>query len=122
MVAVHVEESDYESAFQALNGVENIQIILCDSGDLAVQQSLRSCLETASAARRERIALVGMAGATTAMLVERAELLNSERMVLVGPDALDSQGNALAGIFAAAAVAAAVAAVNDPAVPLNGTA
>ncbi len=122
VVAVHVEESDYESAFQALNGVENIQIILCDSGDLAVQQSLRSCLETASAARRERIALVGMAGATTAQLVERAELLNSERMVLVGPDALDSQGNALAGIFAAAAVAAAVAAVNDPAVPLNGTA
>ncbi|MDE7260462.1 MAG: phage tail sheath subtilisin-like domain-containing protein [Oscillospiraceae bacterium] len=119
--AVAVSGDDYASAFAALQGVENVQIVVCDSGDLAVQQALRSSLETASAARRERIAVVGMSGADTAGLTARAKELNSERMVLVGPDALDSNGKPLPGIFAAAAVAAAVAVTKDPAIPLNGT-
>ena len=83
-----MEEEDYTTAFAALNGVDNIQVIVCDSGDETVQQALRSSLEEASATRRERIAVVGMSGAGTTELTERAEALNSERMVLVGPDVL----------------------------------
>ena len=41
-------------------------------------------------------------------------------MVLVGPDALDSDGNTLAGVFTAAAVAGILSEGGDPAVPLNG--
>ncbi len=122
VVAVAVEDSDYTAAFEALQTAENVQIIVCDSGELTVQQALRSSVEAASAIRRERIAVVGMSGASTAELKERANALNSERMVLVGPDGLDSGGNPLSGVFAAAAVAAAVAVIRDPAVPLNGTA
>ena len=77
--------------------------------------------EAASAARRERIAVVGMDGADVSALTERAKALNSERMVLVGPNVLDSGGQVLPGMFAAAAVAAALAVTRDPAVPLNGT-
>ena len=121
VVAVAVEEEDYTTAFAALNGVDNIQVIVCDSGDETVQQALRSSLEEASATRRERIAVVGMSGAGTTELTERAEALNSERMVLVGPDVLDQAGKALSGIFAAAAVAGAIATTADPALPLNGT-
>ena len=110
---------DYQRAFAAL-GKEDVRVLVCDSGEEAVQQALRAAVEEASAARRERIAVVGCAGAEPAELVSRAEALNSERMVLVGPDALDSAGKPLSGVFAAAAVAALAAAGGDPAVPLNG--
>lgn len=121
VVAVKVDDDDYASAFGVLQSVENVQIIVCDSGELTVQQALRTSLESASAARRERIAVVGMSNATTTDLTDRAKALNSERMVLVGPDGLDGAGKPIAGIFTAAAVAAAIAVTRDPAIPLNGT-
>lgn len=110
---------DYARAFAAL-GKEDVRILVCDSGDQAVQQALRAAVEEASALRHERIAVVGCEGADVQTLVDRAAALNSERMVLVGPDALDSAGKPLSGVFAAAAVAALAAAGGDPAVPLNG--
>lgn len=121
VVAVKVDEDDYAAAFRVLQTAENLQVIVCDSGELTVQQALRVSLESASAARRERIAVVGMSDASTADLTERAKALNSERMVLVGPDGLDGAGKPVSGVFAAAAVAAAVAMTRDPAIPLNGT-
>lgn len=121
VVAVKVDENDYAAAFRVLQTVENLQVIVCDSGELTVQQALRVSLESASAARRERIAVVGMSDASTADLTERAKALNSERMVLVGPDGLDGAGKPVSGVFTAAAVAAAVAMTRDPAIPLNGT-
>lgn len=123
VAAVAVAESgtveDYQAAFAAL-GREEVQVMVCDSSELAVQQALRTAVEAASEQRRERIAVVGGSGGTAAELVERAAGLNSERMVLVGPDALDSRGQRIPGVFAAAAVAAAIAVSRDPAVPLNG--
>ena len=123
IVAVRVAEegalTDYEAAFQVL-GRQDAQILVCDSADPAVQQALRSAVETASSQRRERIAVVGGDGDTPAELVERAAALNSERMVLVGPDALNSEGKPLAGVFAAAALAGVLAEGGDPAVPLTG--
>ena len=110
---------DYRRAFAVL-GREEAQILVCDSGEETVQQALRDAVEEASALRHERIAAVGCAGAEVSELVSRAEALNSERVVLVGPDALDSGGKPLSGVFAAAAVAALAAAGGDPAVPLNG--
>ena len=121
VAAVKVDGEDYTAAFAALQTVEDAQIIVCDSGELTVHQALRASLESASATRRERVAVVGMNGASNVELIERAKSLNSERMALVGPDGLDSSGAVLPGIFAAAAVAAAVAVTRDPAIPLNGT-
>lgn len=110
---------DYETAFAAL-GKWEAQILVCDSSVTAVQQALRSAVETASGQRRERIAVVGGDGDTAAELVTRAAALNSERVALVGPDVLDSAGETLPGVFAAAALAGVLANGGDPAVPLNG--
>ena len=110
---------NYESAFAALGG-EDAAVLVCDSGEEAVQKALRTAVEAASALRHERIAVTGCDGADVDALVSRAAELNSERVVLVGPDALDSAGKLLSGVFAAAAVAALAAAGGDPAVPLNG--
>lgn len=111
--------ADYEAAFAVLGG-QDVQVVVCDSGEVRVHQALRSAVESDSAVRRERIAVVGGSGETAAELVSHAAELNSERMVLVGPDALDSDGGTLPGVFAAAAVAGVIAAGTDPAVPLNG--
>lgn len=121
VAAVKVGGDDYAAAFAALQAAEDVRVIVCDSDELAVQQTLRASLDSASSARRERIAVVGMSGASTSELAERAEALNSERMVLIGPDGLDSSGRVIPGVFTAAAVAAAIAVIRDPAVPLNGS-
>lgn len=113
------EVKAYAKAFAAL-GTEDVQILVCDSGDEKVQQALKAAVAEASGLRHERIAVVGCDGADIDDLLVRAEALNSERMVLVGPDALDSTGETLSGVFAAAAVAALAAAGGDPALPLNG--
>ncbi len=123
VLAVRVADTgtaaDYQTAFGVL-GNRDVQVVVCDSPEPAVQQALRAAVEAASETRRERIAVVGGDGDTAAELVERAAELNSERMVLVGPDALDGDGEVLPGVFAAAAAAGAIAAGRDPAVPLNG--
>ena len=117
-VRVADEEPDYAEAFGVLGKVE-AQILVCDSGELSVQQALRTAVETASEQRRERIAVVGGSGLKASELVERAAELNSERMVLVGPDLVRGEGT-LPGVFASAALAGAIASGTDPAIPLNG--
>ena len=90
------------------------------SSEVNIQKALKTAVETASAARGERIGVIGGSGDTAAQLVTRAAAVNSERMVLVGPDMKDENGTELPGVFAAAAVAGAIACGSDPAMPLNG--
>ena len=122
VVAVPVADAEgYEAAFDTLGHMENISVMLCDSADLTVQQALRESVLAASAARRERIAVVGAAaGEEVIALVERAKELNCERMVLVAPGSVDGEDTAQDGLSTAAAVAGAIAAQSDPAVPLGG--
>lgn len=109
----------YQAAFDALAGCD-VQVVVCDSSAAAVQKALKTAVETASAGKKERIAVIGGNGDTAAQLVTRAEGINSERVVLVGPDMVDEKGTELSGVFTAAAVAGAIACGSDPAVPLNG--
>ena len=114
VVAVPVSgEEDYQGAFDLLAAEEDISVVVCDSTELTVQQALRQSVCDASQARRERIAVVGGAQSENVeALVQRAEGLNSERVVLVAPG--DDTG------LAAAAVAGAIAGESDPAIPLGG--
>lgn len=115
------EDGDYESAFSALNEIEAVQVLVCGSTALSVQQAMKKDIEAAAEARRERIGIVaGGAGESASQLVERAAQLNSYRMVLIAPEAADAAGNALPGARAAAVVAGAIAGERDPAVPLSG--
>ena len=111
--------SDYQAAFAVMEK-QDVQIVVCDSADQSVHQALRTSLENAASARRERIAVVGGHGESAAQLVAHAAVLNSERMVLVGPDAMDQSGANAGGALAAAALAGVIASGTDPAVPLNG--
>jgi len=125
------DESGYEAAFAVLGTVEGLDAVICDSTDADVQKALRDSVTAASEARRERVAIVaggvketGTGGVyeneSAAELVARAKALNSERVVLVAPGAVDSSGAAVSAVPVAAAVAGAVAGSRDPAVPLGG--
>ena len=111
----------YEAAFAALSGMEDLSVVVCDSTDQEVQQKLRDSVTAASAARRERIAVMaGGAEESVTALTDRAKALNSERVVLAAPGGVSEKGTALSGLTAAAAVAGAIAGQGDPAVPLGG--
>ena len=75
VVAVPVADDEgYEAAFAALAAMDDIGVVICDSVDREVQQSLRDSAAAASAARRERIAVAaGGAGETVTELLERAK-------------------------------------------------
>lgn len=105
------DSAGYAEAFGALSGYEDIRVVACDATDLKIQQALRDQVREDSAARRERLGVIcGGTGETAAQLVERADAINCERMVVV------SSG----GPEAAAALAGAIAGETDPAIPLGG--
>ena len=113
--------ADYQAAFAEMAAEEDLAAVLCDSTELTVQQALRQSVTDASAQQKERIAVVaGAAEETVSELVERAEALNCERMVLAAPDCVDGEGEPCSGLPAAAAVAGVLAGQSDPAVPLGG--
>ena len=115
------ETADYQDAFAALELEDDVPLVACASTELEVQQALRQSVEQASGQRRERVAVAACGGDTVAELTERAEALNSERMVLVSPGVLRDDGETAGdGAPAAAAVAGVLAAESDPALPLGG--
>ena len=116
-------EDGYTAGFETLEKLENLPVIVCGSTKAEVHTALRTSVESASALRRERIAVVGGGrNEAVAALAARAKALNSERMVLAAPGAVDDKGTALDGVRLAAAIAGAIAAESDPALPLSGAA
>ena len=93
------EQENYTDAFAAMAAMEDLAVVVCDSTDLAVQQALRDSVQAASAAQKERIAVVaGGVNEDVEALVERAAGLNSERVVLAAPGCVDEAGNGLSGV------------------------
>ena len=122
VVCAPIKDKDgYEAAFALLAAREDVTAVICDSTSLTVQQKLRDSVEQASALRRERVAVVGVTqGELVDTMCIRADGLNSERVVLVGPSAVNEQGERISGTCLAACVAGALAAERDPAIPLGG--
>ena len=88
----------------------DIALAICGSTDLAVQKKLRDSVAEASGLRRERLCVAaGGKDEDVDGLIARAGELNHERVVLVAPGGVDSEGTALSGLTLAAAVAGAIA-------------
>ena len=115
------DREQYESGFLALEQLENLSVVICDSTEEQVQQLMRDSVERASRVRRERIAVAACPGAVTVDgCISRAKALNHERVVLAAPGCVDSRGEGMTGLLCAAAMAGAIAGETDPAVPLGG--
>lgn len=110
----------YDGAITACAALEDAAVVVCDSGELSVQQAVKEMIVACSAARKERIAVVGgKAGESVAELTARAKALNCERVVLTAPGGVDAGGDAMGGALCAAALAGAIAGSADPALPLG---
>ena len=114
-------EDGYEAAFAKLSAMEDIALVVCDSTDETVQKKLKESVIEASGMRRERLCvLAGDKDEDVDGLVARAGKLNHERVILVAPGAVDSEGDPTSGLPLAAAVAGVLAGESDPAIPLGG--
>ena len=60
--------------FAALSDEEDVGVMVCDSAAQSVHLLLKTAAEDASAARRERIAVIGGSEETVAQMVNRAKL------------------------------------------------
>ncbi len=111
----------YQPAFALVFEQKQASFCVIASTQEPVQLALRAAVEEASGQKGECIGLVGLQDATVQSLCARAELLNAERMVLVGPDVyLTGVEQAAGSWLAAAALAGALCDQSDPSMPLNG--
>lgn len=120
VLAYCVENGNYTAAIEAVLALKKAAYCCMESVLLDDQTALRDALISAAGQKGECIGVVGMSLPTKAQLLERAAALDSERMVLVGPDVYDDDGTAVGGCIAAAALCGLLAAQTDPALPLNG--
>ena len=111
----------YEAALALLFAEKQARLLAIGSADQTVQAAVLSAAETASSQKGECVVLAGLSTPAAKDLTDRAKALNSERMVLVGPDVyVAGEESAAGGCMAAAALAGVLAAQSDPALPLNG--
>jgi phage tail sheath gpL-like len=107
---------DYAAAFETLMEREDVSIMLCDSTSSSVHAALREAILGADENSKYRIGIVEGAGTVSAVCAA-AESLNCERIAMIFParrEAGESFGQT------AAAVAGALSAPGDPALPING--
>jgi len=113
VVAAPVTGGDYASALAAVESLENIGAVLCDSEAPEQLAALKASVHAASDALRERVGFCGIDDADAA--------LGSERVVLCCPAGLPKSGRGEAcAFFTAAAVAGTVLALGDPAHNFSG--
>ncbi len=111
--------SDYQAAMALLKGQQNLYAVVCATDDEEALAEVKASVLVASQNQRERIAFCGFADPETAPAA--AQALDSERMVLVCPGGLPAgQSGGHGPLLAAAALAAAVLTLEDPAASLSG--
>lgn len=100
---------------------QSFQLLVLDAADLATQRQAQQYILARADRGEYCIGIVGMETPETEELLERAQALNCERMVLMGPDVRLSGATQFGGgCLAAAALAGVLAAQTDPALPFNG--
>ena len=114
------ETSSYTAAFKLLAADEEIKVIVCDSDEAAVSSALKQEILTADVRASHKIGVVESNAENPSGFVSAAEALNCERIVMVAPKALDTDGSSAVCGSLAAAVCGAILSESDPAIPLNG--
>ena len=111
----------YSPAVSAILAEKRSSLCVLGSALEAVQTAFCTALSGAAQQKGECIGFCGMGAATAAQLGARAQKLNCERVVFVGPQVyVTGETAAQDGCMAAAALAGALAAERDPALPLSG--
>ncbi|CDB24501.1 uncharacterized protein BN706_00663 [Clostridium sp. CAG:557] len=122
ILAISVGNSDknYTSAFKVLEETDDINVAICDSTNVTIQQSLMQSVVAASLNKKERVGIVA-ADENLTELANWASSFNNERILLVAQNPINVNGNLLSGCILTAAVAAIISQYTDPSQSFNGT-
>lgn len=115
----------YNAAYEKSMTDSNIHCIIIDSTDETLNAGLKEHLSTAETEDIFRYAVVGCPAATVTVADAKtlAESINSDRIFIAFPNAVNSAGVTLDGAITAAGVASVIMTeTNDPALPVNGVA
>lgn len=112
-VETGADAEDYAAAFGELCAVEGIGTMFCDSRSADMHEAMMETILAAGESCRYRIGIAESAG-TVDELSAAAKALNCERMILAAAESTEAAGSY------AAALAGAIAATADPALPING--
>ena len=82
---------DYQAAFAALANCD-VQVVVCDSSELTIQKALKTAVETASAARGERIGVIGMGSSVFGARPESVIIGTVRAAVELGVNCFDMAG------------------------------
>lgn len=113
-------QEDWQAAITATLAEKEASFCALGTSDAAVQQFLKDAILAASAQKGECIGIVAAGESDVESLVQRAQNLDCERMILVAPDAYFTGESEPAGVCVAAAVGGLLSCQDDPALPLNG--
>lgn len=110
---------NYESAFGILEEIDNINVVICDSTNSAVQQLLIKSVINASKNKKERIGILAAPSDQTNLNLW-ASNFNNERIILTAQNPIDSDGNVISGCILTAAMAAVISQSTDLSQSFNG--
>ena len=113
-------DENYSEAFSLLQNTDNINIIVCDSTELSIQQLLMNSVVEASKNKKERIGILA-APDNQSDLDVWASNFNNERILLTAQNPIDSNNDSISGCALAAALAAIISQYTDPSQSFNGT-
>lgn len=121
ILAISSGDSDenYTSAFKILEEMDGINVVICDSTNVTIQQLLMQSIVSASLNKKERIGVIA-AAENQSELADWASSFNNERILLVAQNPIGADGSTLSGCILAAAVAAIISQYTDPSQSFNG--
>ena len=113
--AVKVEGTAYTPGFEALMEQEDIRFMVCDHRGGGIHVLMDAAIKAGGERSKYRIGIVETDKTDTDGLIMAANILNSERMMIVSHFETEGTPGAVA-----AAVCGVAAGSGDPALPLNG--
>lgn len=121
ILAISAGNSDenYSLAFKILEETDGINVIVCDSTNVTIQQLLMQSVVDASLNKKERIGIIA-ASENQSELTNWASSFNNERILLIAQNPIGTDGSTLSGCILTAAVAAIISQYTDPSQSFNG--
>lgn len=119
--AAAANREGYGAALDRLLLHGDMSLVILDTEESDMQEVLGEKVEAYSAEGNECIGVIGLSGGTVDSLLNRAQMHNTPRMVLVGgTPTLQRETDVSGGVYAAAALAGLLAGEEDPALPVSG--
>lgn len=116
VAVVSAGNNSYDTAFEKIETIDDICVVICDSENVAIHNKLKSSVINSSDNLKERIGIVSYSEYDTTL----GSNFNSERIMVIAQSPVNSDGTAISSCFLAAAFAGILSQAVDPSASFNG--